>query len=78
MIDTITGVLADVPVEHRESAEANLLTFAAEAGHKQVAALGAGVPLNFTVFGTPGAVVALRIEGARPECRAPSAHIDIR
>jgi hypothetical protein len=43
MIDTITGVLADVPVEHRESAEANLLTFAEEAGHKQVAALGARI-----------------------------------
>ncbi|MDX3195403.1 DUF222 domain-containing protein [Streptomyces sp. MN03-5084-2B] len=43
MIDVITGVLADVPVEHRESAEANLLTFAEEAGHKQVAALGARI-----------------------------------
>ncbi|MDX3186785.1 DUF222 domain-containing protein [Streptomyces sp. MN03-5084-2B] len=43
MIDTITGVLAEVPPEHRESAEANLLTFAEEAGHKQVAALGARI-----------------------------------
>ncbi|MDX3192214.1 DUF222 domain-containing protein [Streptomyces sp. MN03-5084-2B] len=43
MIDVITGVLAEVPVEHRESAEANLLTFAEEAGHKQVAALGARI-----------------------------------
>ncbi|MDX3187109.1 DUF222 domain-containing protein [Streptomyces sp. MN03-5084-2B] len=43
MIDVITGVVADVPVEHRESAEANLLTFAEEAGHKQVAALGARI-----------------------------------
>ena len=32
---------------------------------EQVVALGAGVPLNFTVFGTPGASVALRIEGGR-------------
>ena len=32
---------------------------------EQVAALGAGVPLDFTVFGTPGAVVTLRIDGAR-------------
>ena len=32
---------------------------------EQVPALGAGVPLNFTVFGTPGALVALRIDGAR-------------
>ncbi|MDX3188052.1 DUF222 domain-containing protein [Streptomyces sp. MN03-5084-2B] len=43
MIDVITGVLAEVPVEHRDSAEANLLTFAEEAGHKQVAALGARI-----------------------------------
>lgn len=32
---------------------------------EQVAALGAGVPLNFTVFGTAGALVALRIDGGR-------------
>ena len=32
---------------------------------EQVAALGAGVPLNFTVFGTPGARVTLRIDGGR-------------
>ena len=32
---------------------------------EQVAALGAGVPLDFTVFGTPGARVTLRIDGAR-------------
>ena len=32
---------------------------------EQVPALGAGVPLNFTVFGTPGALVALRIDGGR-------------
>ena len=32
---------------------------------EQVAALGAGVPLNFTAFGTPGALVSLRIEGGR-------------
>jgi outer membrane lipoprotein SlyB len=32
---------------------------------EEVAALGAGVPLNFTVFGTTGALVSLRIEGAR-------------
>ncbi|MDX3189955.1 DUF222 domain-containing protein [Streptomyces sp. MN03-5084-2B] len=43
MIDVITGVLAEVPPEHRDSAEANLLTFAEEAGHKQVAALGARI-----------------------------------
>jgi len=30
---------------------------------EQVAGLAAGVPLRFTVFGTPGAAVALRIEG---------------
>jgi hypothetical protein len=43
MIDTITGVLTDVPAEHRDSAETNLLTFAEEAGHKQDAALGARI-----------------------------------
>lgn len=43
MIDVIIGVLAQVPPEHHESAEAHLLTFAAEAGHKQVAALGARI-----------------------------------
>ncbi|MBE8516478.1 DUF222 domain-containing protein, partial [Amycolatopsis sp. H6(2020)] len=43
MIDVITGVLADVPPEHRDSAEADLLTFAEDAGHKQVAALGARI-----------------------------------
>jgi len=32
---------------------------------EQVAALGAGVPLEFTVFGTAGARVTLRIDGAR-------------
>ena len=32
---------------------------------EQVPALGAGVPLSFTVFGTPGALVALRIDGGR-------------
>ena len=32
---------------------------------EQVAELGAGVPLNFTVFGSPGALVSLRIDGGR-------------
>jgi hypothetical protein len=32
---------------------------------EQVPALAAGVPLNFSVFGTPGALVALRIDGGR-------------
>jgi len=32
---------------------------------EQVVALGAGVPLNFTIFGTPGALVTLRIDGGR-------------
>ncbi|MGV9362104.1 DUF222 domain-containing protein, partial [Amycolatopsis sp. NPDC003731] len=43
MIDTITGVLAEVPPEHRDRVEADLLAFAAEAGHKQVAVLGARI-----------------------------------
>jgi len=32
---------------------------------EQVVSLAAGVPLNFTVFGTAGALVTLRIDGAR-------------
>ncbi|MEV6647320.1 DUF222 domain-containing protein [Amycolatopsis sp. NPDC051371] len=40
MIDTIVGVTAQVPPEHRDEAERHLLSFASEAGHKQVAALG--------------------------------------
>ncbi|SEC52678.1 protein of unknown function [Amycolatopsis tolypomycina] len=43
MIDVITDVLTRVPAEHRLSAEAHLLTFAEEAGHKQVAGLGARI-----------------------------------
>ncbi|MDX3192664.1 DUF222 domain-containing protein [Streptomyces sp. MN03-5084-2B] len=61
MIDTITGVLAEVPLEHRESAEANLLTFAAEAGHKQVAALGARI------------LAHLNPDGAAPDDTEPAA-----
>jgi hypothetical protein len=43
MIDTIVGVMTQVPAEHRDDAETHLLTFASEAGHKQVAALGARI-----------------------------------
>jgi hypothetical protein len=43
MIDTIVGVMAQVPPEHRDDAEQHLLTFAGDAGHKQVAALGARI-----------------------------------
>jgi hypothetical protein len=43
MIDTIVEVLAQVPAEHRDDAERDLLSFAADAGHKQVAALGARI-----------------------------------
>jgi len=43
MIDTIVEVLHQIPVEHRADAEAHLLGFAADAGHKQVAALGARI-----------------------------------
>jgi len=32
---------------------------------EQVVALGAGTPLAFTVFGTPGALVTLRVDGGR-------------
>jgi hypothetical protein len=40
MIDTIVGVMTQIPSEHRDDAEQHLLSFAAEAGYKQVAALG--------------------------------------
>ncbi|MEU7789117.1 DUF222 domain-containing protein [Amycolatopsis sp. NPDC049159] len=40
MIDTIITALTPIPLEHRDSAEQDLLAFAADAGHKQVAALG--------------------------------------
>ncbi|MET8849210.1 DUF222 domain-containing protein [Amycolatopsis sp. NPDC004625] len=43
MIDVIVGSLTDIPPEHRAGAEADLLRFAAEAGHGQVAALGARI-----------------------------------
>src|SRR4051812_12627447 len=43
MIDTIVGVMTHIPPEHRDDAEQHLLSFAAEAGHKQVAALGARI-----------------------------------
>ncbi|KDU85011.1 HNH endonuclease [Amycolatopsis mediterranei] len=43
MIDVITGVLTQVPPEHHAGVEQNLLSFAADAGHKQVAALGARI-----------------------------------
>ncbi len=43
MIDTIVGALTQIPPEHRGDAEQHLLTFAEDAGHKQVAALGARI-----------------------------------
>jgi hypothetical protein len=51
MIDVVTDVLTQVPVEHRDSAEADLLAFAEEAGHKQVAALGARILAHLTPDG---------------------------
>ncbi|WP_020647327.1 HNH endonuclease signature motif containing protein [Amycolatopsis balhimycina] len=52
MIDVIVGVLQDVPPEHREGAEQHLLTFAEEAGHRQVAALGARILAHLDPDGT--------------------------
>jgi hypothetical protein len=43
MIDVITSVLTQVAPEHCDGVERDLLTFAGEAGHKQVAALGARI-----------------------------------
>lgn len=43
MIDAIVGVVKQVSAEHRDDVEKDLLSFAADAGHKQVAALGARI-----------------------------------
>ncbi|WIV54529.1 HNH endonuclease signature motif containing protein [Amycolatopsis nalaikhensis] len=43
MIDVIVETLQQIPVEHREGAEQHLLALAEDAGHKQVAALGARI-----------------------------------
>jgi hypothetical protein len=59
MIDTIVGVLTQLPPEHREEAEQHLLSFAAEAGYKQVAALGARI------------VAHLDPDGAEPDPAEP-------
>ncbi|MEV6642658.1 DUF222 domain-containing protein [Amycolatopsis sp. NPDC051371] len=40
MIDTIVGVMTQIPPEYRDDAERHLLSFAEDAGHKQVGALG--------------------------------------
>ena len=60
MIDTIVGVLTQVPPEDREEAEQDLLYFAADAGHKQVGALGARI------------VAHLDPDGAEPDETEPS------
>src|SRR3954453_4880435 len=60
MIDVIVGVLQDVPAEHRSGAEQHLLSFAEEAGHRQVAALGARI------------LAHLDPDGAEPEAAEPT------
>ncbi|WIX85063.1 HNH endonuclease signature motif containing protein [Amycolatopsis sp. DG1A-15b] len=52
MIDVITGVLAQVSPEHHASVETDLLTFAFDAGHKQVAAHGARILAHLNPDGT--------------------------
>src|SRR3954470_5487337 len=52
MIDTIVGVMTHIPPEHRDDAEQHLLSFASEAGHKQVAALGARILAHLDPDGT--------------------------
>ncbi|WP_284749362.1 DUF222 domain-containing protein [Amycolatopsis sp. RTGN1] len=52
MIDTIVGVMTQIPSEHRDEAEQHLLTFASEASHKQVAALGARIVAHLDPDGT--------------------------
>ncbi|MFF1609033.1 DUF222 domain-containing protein [Amycolatopsis sp. NPDC058278] len=60
MIDVITGVLTQVPPEHHANVEVDLLTFAADAGHKQVAALGARI------------LAHLNPDGAEPDDTEPA------
>jgi len=60
MIDTIVGALTQIPPEHRDNAEHDLLSFASEAGHKQVAALGARI------------VAHLDPDGAEPDATEPA------
>ena len=57
MIDTIVSTLTQVPPEHCPDVEQDLLSFAADAGHKQVAALGARI------------VAHLDPDGAEPDSR---------
>ncbi|MFJ1768539.1 DUF222 domain-containing protein [Amycolatopsis sp. NPDC088138] len=61
MVDTIVEVLAQLAPEHRDDAERSLLSFASEAGHKQVAALGARI------------VAHLDPDGAEPDPTEPAA-----
>ncbi|WP_410671785.1 DUF222 domain-containing protein [Amycolatopsis sp. cmx-4-68] len=60
MIDAIVGVLVQVPPEHRGDAERHLLSFVEEAGHKQVAALGARI------------LAHLDPDGAEPDTTEPA------
>ncbi|MEU0796311.1 DUF222 domain-containing protein [Amycolatopsis sp. NPDC005961] len=60
MIDTIVGVMTQVPLEHRADAEQHLLSFASDAGHKQVAALGARI------------LAHLDPDGAEPDATEPA------
>ncbi|VVJ18171.1 Uncharacterised protein [Amycolatopsis camponoti] len=60
MIDTIVGVMTQVPLEHRADAEQHLLSFASDAGHKQVAALGARI------------LAHLDPDGAEPDTTEPA------
>ncbi|MEV7039770.1 DUF222 domain-containing protein [Amycolatopsis sp. NPDC051061] len=60
MIDTIIGALTQIPPEHRDDAEQHLLTFAEDAGHKQVAALGARI------------LAHLDPDGAEPDTTEPA------
>jgi hypothetical protein len=60
MIDTIVSTLTQVPPEHCPDVERDLLSFAANAGHKQVAALGARI------------VAHLDPDGAEPDTTEPA------
>ena len=69
MIDTIVGVMTHLPAEHRDDAEQRLLSFASEAGHKQVAVLGARILAHLEPDGA---------EPAETEPAKPSRELSLR
>ncbi|WIV58207.1 DUF222 domain-containing protein [Amycolatopsis nalaikhensis] len=74
MIDVIVDTLRQIPAEHREDAEQHHLALAEDAGHKQVAALGARIVAHLDPDGPapdPGvSVPRKRVTGMRSPTRS--------